>query len=330
MDQSESGSWERYRDIIESGYQASAFDSFPDLKQPVTVYEIKNTNGKVSSEDDYSALYMEFPVDYDQTSILTFGYNSYHNEIELDADGNFSFDVSFGTDVYMRRGHNAYLLVIGKDIGSYSLTDSEEESTEKVLENAGVQVVRYETDMDTMIREFTDLYWKEDEDEDEDEDHISDHFEDCLLGNISREEFNGLVSEMMYEQDLLTDSPGDIHEYSRLEDLFSAVFSLPRIMYLTFQVTVPADGSVSVSAEMTKRASVDFTGSEKERNGYDMVTRLGSSLAFTGQTASLSGTEYIEILRQNFGFDPEQGVDEVTLDLDEPHYYIEVRKKDAE
>jgi hypothetical protein len=61
-----------------------------------------------------------------------------------------------------------------------------------------------------------------------------------------------------------------------------------------------------------------------------MVTSLGSALHFTGQSASLSGAEYIEIIRQNFGFDPENGIDHVDLDLNEPRYYIEVQKKDAE
>ena len=174
-----------------------------------------------------------------------------------------------------------------------------------------------------MIREFSDLYCKEDkdedEDEDEDEDYVNDFFEDSLFGNISQEEFNGLVFEMMYEQDVLTDSPGDIHDYWRLEDLFSAAFSLPRIMYLSLQVTVPAGTSVSVSADMVKRAGMDLTGSQRGRFSYDMVTRLGSSLAFTRQTASLSGTEYIKVIRQNFGFGPEKGTDEVSPQL--PPYH---------
>ena len=81
---------------------------------------------------------MEFPVNYDQTSILAFGFNSYHNE--MNAEGN----VSFGSVDYMREDHNAYLLVIGKDIENYRLTDSTEKSRETASENAGVQVVRYE------------------------------------------------------------------------------------------------------------------------------------------------------------------------------------------
>ena len=60
-------------------------------------------------------------------------------------------------------------------------------------------------------------------------------------------------------------------------------------------------------------------------NGYDMVTGLGSNLIFTGQTASLEDRGQIEIVRQNFGFDIENGVNEVELDMEEPHYYLEVK-----
>ena len=61
-----------------------------------------------------------------------------------------------------------------------------------------------------------------------------------------------------------------------------------------------------------------------------MVTGLGSNLIFTGQTASLEDRGQIEIVRQNFGFDIENGIDEVELDMEEPHYYLEVRAIDTE
>lgn len=56
-----------------------------------------------------------------------------------------------------------------------------------------------------------------------------------------------------------------------------------------------------------------------------MVTGLGNNLIFTEQTASLEDRGQIEIVRQNFGFDIENGVNEVELDIEEPHYYLEVK-----
>ena len=57
-----------------------------------------------------------------------------------------------------------------------------------------------------------------------------------------------------------------------------------------------------------------------------MASRLGSNIGFTRAGASISGYDEIEIVQQNFGFDIENGVTEVMLSLDEPHYYLEVRK----
>ena len=61
--------------------------------------------------------------------------------------------------------------------------------------------------------------------------------------------------------------------------------------------------------------------------GYDMVTQTGSNLSFTKQTASVSDTGYVKIVRQDFGFDIQNGVDSVELDPNIPHYYIEVSRK---
>ena len=57
-----------------------------------------------------------------------------------------------------------------------------------------------------------------------------------------------------------------------------------------------------------------------------MASRLGSNLTFTEQTASICRFEEIEIITQNFGFDLEQGITNVTLDLNQDHYWMQVRK----
>lgn len=58
-----------------------------------------------------------------------------------------------------------------------------------------------------------------------------------------------------------------------------------------------------------------------------MVTKLGSNLTFTGQTTKPEDRDQIEIVRQNFGFGLANGITEVEPDLNEPHYYLEVRAK---
>ena len=44
------------------------------------------------------------------------------------------------------------------------------------------------------------------------------------------------------------------------------------------------------------------------------------------QTATLEDRGLITIVRQNFGFDLEKGVNTVTLDPAEEHYYLEVKR----
>lgn len=84
-----------------------------------------------------------------------------------------------------------------------------------------------------------------------------------------------------------------------------------------------------MEASFLKEASYDFycSGSKNQGvYGYDLVTKLGTNLDFTAQTARSVNTEDVEIVRQNFGFDWENGVNTVTLDPSVEHYYLEVRR----
>ena len=160
-----------------------------------------------------------------------------------------------------------------------------------------------------------------------------DYGEDAnILSTLTREEFTALASEYMYDYGLLNESPMERYAEGMLEDIFSETRYVGRIMYLTFDVTVPAEGELTVTAEMGKPASMDYYGGRgnPRRNGFDMVTQLGSVLTFTKQTASLSNTKEIEIIRQNFGFDIENAVTKVELDVNEPHYYMDVNRKDSQ
>ena len=112
-----------------------------------------------------------------------------------------------------------------------------------------------------------------------------------------------------------------------LEFLMSDIQGRQRVFYLAVPVTA-AEGDV-IEAGMRKAASFDFyCGDTKNRgvNGYDMVTQLGSSIRFTGQTAGVENFEECVIVGQNLGLDPEKGVFRVELDVDAEHYYLEVRR----
>ena len=130
---------------------------------------------------------------------------------------------------------------------------------------------------------------------------------------------------------LLSEDPAERYETGWLEEVDFEVAD--RVCYLEGEVTIPAGGTVEVTAQLVKNASFDFYCAHTENEGvygYDLVTRLGSALTFTGQSAVLEDREQIEIVRQNFGFEPESGIRTVELNPEEEHYYLAVRRVETE
>lgn len=119
------------------------------------------------------------------------------------------------------------------------------------------------------------------------------------------------------------------YAFGNLEDYTGETFLIDRVCWLEGTVTIPAGDSLTVTAEMTKSPSFDYACAHTENRGiygYDLVTALGSQLAFTGQEAVLEDRGLVEIAFQNFGFDLEAGVRRVELDLTQAHYYLGVRR----
>jgi len=103
---------------------------------------------------------------------------------------------------------------------------------------------------------------------------------------------------------------------------------MERVFFLMAEIDIPAGESVALNVDMTRPGSSTPPGFGPENAGiygYDILTQLGSGLVFGSLTTGIKGEEYIEIVRQNFGFDPANGILTVTLDTEMPHYYIEVR-----
>ena len=143
--------------------------------------------------------------------------------------------------------------------------------------------------------------------------------------------FRRAVDELLVRYGVLAgDKVMDRYADGRLDDIISEAMSQERVLYLAVPVTVPAESKVNITFSLWKEPSFDFGCSGSENvglQGYDFVTRLGSDLTFTEQRAALENTDGIQIQRQNFGFDLERGVTEVTLDWKMEHYYLEIRPK---
>ena len=311
-------SWEGYKALLSDGrYQKLALGEYPDLSDvPVTVYKFYDYYGP---EPDEKAGYPNpsiragFELDYDRTAVLSYGFHAaeYNQENGTMIQG-FSIPQPFEP----RYGDSYYLIVVGDDIrnlttGAY-VTGGTDADTKK-LDNAGVNVERYTSDLESALRMAAE--------------RIYGRRERLNRSGADFELYFGLFKEYLCAYGVLSDQGAERYDTGWLEDLDAD--AVDRVFYLEAEITVPAGGSVQLTAEMTREGSYDFycthTGNQGVY-GYDLVTELGSNLTCTRQRAIIEDRGMIKIVRQNFGFDLKNGVRTVDLDPAQEHYYLEVSR----
>lgn len=304
-------SWEGYKALLESGsYQAGALKDYPSLDRQVTVYSFTDFEAPLD-EFDAASQAITFEIDPEKTTILLYGFNG--GEYGADGQRRFSYFVPNET---RRESDEKYIIVIGDDIGEYTLQGYKNGAIEKGNELAGVSVAvtRSERILSDILGDIVGNF-------------LSVYGDGEGLA-VSDEMFLGAVSEFILEYGMLSDAVRDRYEFGMVEDIISETKNLDRVIYLEFPITIPAGGDASVIASLHKQPSYDFhcTGSDNVGiQGYDMVSRLGSNIHFESAAAEITSIENIEIMRQNFGFDPLAGVTKVTLDPAIEHYYLEIR-----
>lgn len=297
-----------YEELLADGsYLLSAFDEFPALDIPVTVYRWSDYVYTQDEEARVPHIEMEFYIDFDRTYVFSYGTEGATNNNETGyCSRNKCVEYRPNAAPRFRHPEDAYIILMGEDLESYTIQGyrdgSCEEGTE--LDDLTCTVTRYETTLDAVIREIVGEQAPE----------------------RDTESYYGLLAELMLTHGPLSENGAERYDFGYLEDVFSAAANHSRVIYQTFEVTVPAGARVTVETRQIKDASMDFVGKNKNRNGYDMATTLGSELNFTAQFAALAGYEEIEILDQNFGFDPDNGVTRVSLDLNQNHYWLEIQK----
>lgn len=314
-------SWEGYRDLLSDGsYAAQAFVEAEALSQPVVVYALTDlTDGG----NGYStAIGMRYQCDPARTQILTMGFNGASIDEETGEECR-SFFVREG----LRKPdeETKYLIVIGDDLGEYTIQGYENAKCEhgEEVEGASATVTRKETTMGEILREIAYARFSAISGSTFDGDHNR-----YLNERISFELYYQAVMKHFAVYGPMGTEPKERYELGMLDDIVNEVAHHNRVFYLQFEITIPAGENVELYIAQYKPASFDFHCSGSENvgiDGYDMVTSLGSNLDFSEQRATISHYEAIEIVRQNFGFDLANGVTEVALAPSEPHYYLEVR-----
>ena len=211
------------------------------------------------------------------------------------------------------------LILLGADLQNMTTACYNTGGWEKAVEvEGGIKVERLETTLDAALRESArEMY--------EDEWQFGEAI-DCDF-----EMYYGLLCDYLCTYGLLSDDVKMRYDRGWLESLDFEIVS--RVFYLSQGYTIPAGETIEVSLSQKKEASFDYHCVETENkgvSGYDMVTQLASNLIFTGQSAKLEDHGQIEIIRQNFGFDLEQDIRDVELDMECEHYYLEVKPAEAE
>ncbi len=301
-------SWEDCENLLSQGTVGET-----DLSTlAVTVYRFTDPYGpEESDEAPNPSLQVEFSLDYDATAVLRFGFEggSYDREAG-EMCQSFSIPQPGEKSYHQER----VLIVLGEDVVDLSVTGTVSGGADSApLDGCGVTVERYESDLSAVLKELEEPLWE------------------ALSGSGDRELFFRCLSQTLKED---LETPGWTWQQGavNLTDLGSQVLTGDRVCYLEDSVTVPAGGSLTLTASLTKAASHDYAGGGGETGlrGYDLVTTLGSNLRFTRQEAVIEDRGLVEIAEQNLGFDLAAGIRQVELSLDEPHYYLTVRARAEE
>ncbi len=312
-------SWEGYEALLSNGeYLDRAFDEFPLFDQTVAVYEFSDIIANHENGEN-PTLNMEFIMDYSKTMIFTYGFNGG----SMNSDKNYrACHFSIPEEFNSLYGMPRYLIVMGEDIDEYVLQGYMNGGCDEGNELEGVTAT-----VNRYVITLGEALWNAMVQSNE---FYNNDVKRTMNDTVSMEIQYGLAAELLLDYDILSDEPMDRYDIGMLEDIFSEVLTMDRVLYLSFDIAIPPGESVSVEASMVKEHSFDYDGSGSDNmdvDGYDMVTRLGSNMTFTEQTASIQDHDLIEIVRQNFGFNLEKGIREVILDLDKERYYMEIKSK---
>lgn len=313
-------SWADYKALLEDGsYLSQTLGDAPALDIPATVYVFSDFE---APHEEYGAATqaVEFTIDRERTTILSYGFNG----MSWDEDSGWRQYSYFVPDGVRRAPEKKVLVVLGEDIGDYTLSGYENGGCEQEIDGVSCTVTRTETTLDAVLDALC-------------RDYLYEAFgagrqyglEDSEVEAIPYPLFRRAVAELLAQYGVLAGGGGmDRYSDGRLDDIISETLAQERVLYLAVPVTVPAGGSVDITFELWKEPSFDFGCSGSENvglQGYDLVTALGSALDFTSQTAALANTDGIEIVRQNLDFDLENGVTAAVLEPEQAHYYLEVR-----
>jgi len=322
-------SWQDYYALLSDGrYLERALGDAPILNHPVIVYEFTNTTADFLASVN-PTLAVGFNLDYDRTTVLSYGFHG----------GSFNPDGGFmrqSFSIPREDSHDAdrifKLIVLGDDISDINMQGYANAGWHPGEEREDISAVmtRRETTLYNVLNELVANFVRSQQDINAPDSSIFNF--SSFEAQAAFEMFLRSVSELLFDYGILSDTVAARYETGWLAEMFWEVMVMDRVFYLVFDVAIPADGSTEIIIDMLRLGSFDFFCGSGSKNvglyGYELVTTLSSSLNFTTQTAVIEGGDYIEIIRQNFGF-TSGSTSTVQLESDIPRFFIEVRRQSS-
>jgi len=297
------GGWEDYRTMMEKqDFPADALALPPRWEEPVILYKIACMPCEAADTADYPYLQIGFTAE-PESILWTYRLGSGENYLTLNyPTAGSPWDT--GTGYLLVQGGGITFTGIQGHHSSYPGKDSNR------LEGMDVEITTMETTFAQALILLAEDFSAAPQYDRQLQDSPYNTPEVLTAGAMKR-----LTTEGYHTQ---------ATAYRILDSLFASVLSDRGILYQTFSVTLAPGETAEIEASYRLRPSRDFSGIRQATDGYAMATRLGSDLTVTSQSASVSASEYIQIVEQNFGFDLENGIVDVGLDMEEAYYYLRV------
>ncbi len=141
---------------------------------------------------------------------------------------------------------DGYIILLGEDLEEYTLQGYRDGGCDpgEELHDLSCTITRYETTLGELLAQLMPDYLKEMIRQLE-----GDHFGVTPPQGIpSNELYLGLAAELLESYGQIGTTPVERYDTGMLEDIFSAVYTNGRVIYFSFDVTIPAGESVSVEA----------------------------------------------------------------------------------
>lgn len=298
--------------MARTDFLAEARSPAPPLDTPVTVYHIHDFVWPESETSDDLRVGVIYSRGENST-IWKYGTMDMTENEELGIDYMLLHVPTGDTPWVMDK---AYLIVEGPDVANIAIQGyrNYEVAADAMVPGVSAQVDRFDSTMGEMIA------------------LLAEDYAEYLPHDASRMRAR-LPADLLYDGAAKRIAGETYHSQAvnvlhSLSELFAEVESQQRLGYQVFSVTVPAGETVIVETQYILPGSEDipgFAGVASDRVGFELAPTLDSNLHFTGLSATLAGEDAILAFRsQNFGFDPETGVTEVTLDPQTERYYLTI------